>query len=268
MAPYVQAYDRLGLAPSRSRQSSVSWMRLSAACDQYNCIQSNAPSQTALVPARIVLRATSTDSTNDDNPYLLISVSGRGFHSVADQWTGLDNTFFQYAATAQSPGQPDAGQPVQLPAAGAGPAAEHRQPHTGTPYTFPLRSVDLGGQSFNSLVQLSGGGAHYGYQVLTALAAQQSNGDGYGEVTFLQYEQAGYRSIRQVQLTPAGSSPSSTRCGSDGSSSAKAAAMAGGVIWRLWPQVTAQGGNWAVQSWQMQMNNTNAVPHSQQSVLV
>jgi hypothetical protein len=230
-------------------------------------------SQTTLVPEKFVLRT----GVDDYAPYLMMSINGFGHHGFLDQSLTLENTLFDGSYQAGRPGQA-----IQVNQSNAVFIAPTSQTYPMfVPYSSNTTDEKNDNISFyNTLYTALGynnpyttGITNYIYGILSggtniqpnfnASASQLSNGSGYSDITFSEYQYPGYDVRRQTILMPNGIIAVKDTVWSDGTNTALTAN--GGVTWRLWPGVSASGTNWALQSPLTSISSSALIPATTQT---
>jgi hypothetical protein len=228
-------------------------------------------SQTTLVPNKFVLRT----GVDDFAPYIMMSLTGFGHHGDLDQSMTLENMLFNGSYLANRPGE--ANQVNQSNAVFIAPSTQtypmfvpfsnkneatnnasfYKSLYTSLGYNNPFTSSIT-----NYIYDILSGGTNI-QPNFNATASQLSNGSGYSDITFSQYQYPGYHVRRQTILMPNGITAVKDTVWSDGSNTALTAN--GGVTWRLWPGVTSSGTNWVLESPLTSISSSEKIPPATQT---
>ena len=255
--PNIKHFDKLDIPPP-AVVSELTYQRVSPGC--YNNLllcRGATQNLTMLIPNKMVLRAGSTPGS-DNNAYVLLSVSGGGQHANTDQRMTLENTMYNGSyITAR------AGTTV------LNPYGVDQVNLCNCILVMPNNSsYPLINETVNFYTKVGMDPTQNNYVLQSASTAQSPDGSAYGQLVFEQYQYAGIRASRQVVLTTAGVivvvdqvySASGNSASGNSVSGNSATLYNGGITYRLWPNVTASGTNWALQTPFFGMNNTSHLP--------
>ena len=248
----IQQFDTLGVPPPPI-VSQLTYQRVSPNCYSGLLLCRGAPqANSILIPNKMVLRAGS-EAGSDYSPFVLLSLSGGGEHANSDQRMTLENTVYNAsyitARAGTTIGNPYGVSQVNLC---------NCVLIAPSQLTNESRSYPLVGDvtTFYSDVQLNPSANNYVLQ--SAEVQQLSGGSAYGSMLFSQYEFPGVRVGRQVVLTPEGVIVVIDSVYNEGVASVSS--FSSGVTYRLWPNVSASGSNWALQSPFFAVNSSSFLP--------